>query len=93
VVAPIHRRITRWIIDHLLWDARKLLLAVAGSALLTYSEWVQHHPPEIALMALIHFVFVLAAIAVIVHIAAASHGSFHCGKVQWGLKLSFSSVK
>jgi hypothetical protein len=72
MVAPIHRRITRWIIHHLLWDAsgmaregfwgglwasRKLLIAVAGAALLTYWEWVQHHAPEIALAALIHFAF------------------------------------
>ena len=80
---PIHRRITRWIIDDLLWDtagtarggfpgglwaARKLLVAVAGAGLLTWWEWVEHHPPEIAVVALIHFVFVLIAIALVVHI-------------------------
>ena len=73
----------RWIIDHLLWDTsgtareglwgalwatRKLLVALAGAALLTWWEWVEHHPPEIALAAVIHFVFVLAAIALVVHV-------------------------
>jgi hypothetical protein len=80
---PIHRRITRWIIDHLLWDTtgtaregfwgglwatRKLFVAVAGAALLTWWEWVEHHPPEIAVVALIHFVFVLAAIELVVYV-------------------------
>jgi len=83
MAAPIHRKITRWIIDHLLWDTtgaaregfwgglwatRKLLVAVAGAALLTWWEWIEHHPPEIALLALIHFVFVLAAISLVVHV-------------------------
>jgi hypothetical protein len=51
----IHRRITRWIFDHLLWDTtctaregfwkglwatRKLFVAVAGAALLTWLEWL-----------------------------------------------------
>jgi hypothetical protein len=81
MAVPIHRKITRWIIDHLLWDTtgsaregfwgglwatRKLFLAVAGAALLTWWEWVKHHPPEIVVVALIHFVFVLAAIALAV---------------------------
>jgi len=46
---------------------RKLLLALVGSALLTWQEWVERHPPEIAIVALIHFVFVLAAIALLVY--------------------------
>lgn len=73
----------RWIIENLLWDtsgtareglrgmlwaARKLFVAVAAAALLTWWEWVEHHPPEIALIALIHLAFVLAAIALIVRI-------------------------
>ncbi|MES1257794.1 MAG: hypothetical protein ABUS51_05170 [Acidobacteriota bacterium] len=71
----------RWTLDHLVWDTsggpdagfpkwlwatRKLWLAVAGSAFLTWREWVKHHPPEIAIVELIHFVFVLAAIALFV---------------------------
>jgi hypothetical protein len=83
MAAPIHRRITRWIIDRVLWDAdgiapdgfwrglwaaRKLLAAVAGAALLTWVEWVKHHPPEIAIVAAIHFVFVFALIALLVYI-------------------------
>jgi hypothetical protein len=81
--ARIYRHITRWIISHLLWDtsgsaregsgawlwpASRLFAAVAGAALLTWREWVEHHPPEIAIVTLIHFVFVLVAIALIVHI-------------------------
>lgn len=73
----------RWIIDHFLWDTSgttpqgfrgwargswKLSTAVVGSALLTWVEWTEHHPPEIAIIALIHFAFVLAAIAVVVHL-------------------------
>jgi uncharacterized membrane protein YqhA len=53
------------------WDvcgARKLILAVAAAALLTWIEWEEHHPPEIALVAVIHFVFVCAAIALAVYI-------------------------
>src|SRR5947209_7252113 len=84
MAARIHRKIARWITDHLLWEmtgtARegfwgwllvrwKLFVAVAGAALLTWWEWVEHHPPEIALVALLHFVFLLVAIALIVHIA------------------------
>jgi NhaP-type Na+/H+ or K+/H+ antiporter len=80
---PIHRRITRWITDYILWDttgtgrqdfwgglwaARKLLVAIAVSALLTWREWDEHHPPAIALIAIIHFVFVFAAVALIVYI-------------------------
>jgi hypothetical protein len=82
VTAPIRRKITRWIFDHLLWDTtstvrqgfwgglwatRKLLVAFAGAALLTWREWAEHKPPEIAIVALIHFVFVLAAIALLLY--------------------------
>lgn len=78
MVDLLHRGIMRWFIDNLLWDTRgpareglwgvlwatrKLLAAVAGSALLTWGEWVEHHPRNIVLPALIHFVFVLAVIA------------------------------
>jgi hypothetical protein len=83
VAAPLHKRITGWIFDHLLWDttgsgrqgfwgalwaARKLVAALALSALLTWREWVEHHPPEIVIVELIHFVFVLAVIALFVYI-------------------------
>lgn len=78
-----HRQITSWIIDNLLWDTtgavrdgfwgglwatRKLFVAVVGAALLTWGEWVEHHPPDIAVVALVHFVFVLAGIALVVYI-------------------------
>jgi hypothetical protein len=83
VAVPIHRKITRWIIDHLFWDTtgtareglwgglwatRKLLVAVAGAALLTWREWVKHHPPEIAIVAVMHFAFVLPAVGLVVRI-------------------------
>ena len=83
MATPIYRKITIWVIDHLLWDVNaparegfwgwlcvkwRLFAAVAGAALLTWREWVKHHPPEIAVVALIHFVFVLVAIALVVHI-------------------------
>ena len=79
--ARVPAKIMRWIIDHLLWDtkgatgggfgrglwaARKLLAAIVGAVLLTWWEWEEHHPPDIAIVALIHFVFVLVAIALVV---------------------------
>ena len=74
----------RWIIDHVLWDTGaterkgvwgwlwprwKLFVAAVGAALMTWLEWVKHHPSEIAVVALIHFAFVLIAIALFVHVA------------------------
>ena len=79
---PVHRKITGWIFDHLLWDntgaapqgfrrvlwaTRKLLIALVASGVLTWREWVGHHPPEIAIVAVIHFVFVLAVIALLIY--------------------------
>jgi len=78
------RKIAQWIVDHLLWDAggagrtgfwgglwatRKLLLALAVSAVLTWREWVEHHPPEIAIVAVMHFMIVLVVIALLVYLA------------------------
>jgi hypothetical protein len=83
MAAPIHQKIMRWIIDHFLWDVTgttreglwgwlcgkwRVLAAVAGAVLLTWGEWVKHHPPEIALIAVIHFLFVLVAIALVVQV-------------------------
>jgi hypothetical protein len=80
---PTSRKIARWTIDHLLWETAapagedfrgwlwatwKLSAAVAGAAVLTWWEWVKHHPPEIAVIAVIHFIFVLIAIALVVHL-------------------------
>jgi hypothetical protein len=77
----VGRKFTAWIFDHLLWDTtgapergfwgglwatRKLFIALFGAALLTWREWVEHHPPEIAIVAVIHFVFVFAAVALLV---------------------------
>jgi hypothetical protein len=76
------RKITKWFIEYFLWNVDgtpredpwvrekwRPLLALVGSAFLTWREWVEHHPPEIALIALIHFVFLLIVLAVIVHAA------------------------
>jgi hypothetical protein len=83
MAVPVHRKIASWIFDHLLWDtsgtardglwgglwaARKLLVAMAGAAWLTWQEGVKHHPPEIVIVALIHFIFVLAAMALLVYL-------------------------
>lgn len=80
---PVHRNIARWIFGDLFWDtagtpredfwgwlraAWRLIAAVVGAALLTWLEWVEHHPPAIVIVALIHFVFVLVAIALVVQI-------------------------
>lgn len=77
---PIGRTITSWTFSHMLWDAgdnprqgflgalwalRKLLVALAASIVLTWREWVEHHPPEIALIATMHFVFVFALIVLL----------------------------
>ena len=77
----IHRKIGRWIFDHLIWDpkgsaregfwrgvwaTRKFFVAIVGATLLTWTEWVKHHPPEIAIVAVIHLVFVLSVIALLV---------------------------
>jgi len=82
MAATVHGKIARWFFVHLLWDTagavrpgfwgglwatRKLLVAAGGSVLLTWREWVKHHPPEIAIVALLHFVFVLAVIALLVY--------------------------
>lgn len=78
-----HRKIMRWMLDHMLWDmagaegrgfwpglwaTRKLLLAFVGSAVLTWWEWVEHHPPDILIVGLVHFVFVFAVIALLVYV-------------------------
>jgi len=51
------------------------MAAVVGAALLTWLEWVEHHPPAIPAVALIHFVFMLVVIALVVQIGRwLSHG-------------------
>ena len=79
---PILRSIKAWVVDHVLWDKsgeslqglwgalwalRKVLVALLVSAVMTRQEWVKHHPPDIALIALIHFAFVLVAVALLVY--------------------------
>lgn len=83
VIIP-HRSRWRWLVDHLLWDTagsansgflggvwaiRKLIIALALTLMMTWREWVDYHPLEIllvALVAVINFIFVLAAIALLV---------------------------
>ena len=83
MAVPIHRRFAGWIFHNLLWDTagtaragllkglwatRKLLLTVVLSALLDWLEWTHHHPPDMALVALIHFVFAQALVALGVYV-------------------------
>jgi len=83
MAVPLHRRITGWIFGNLIWDpagtarqgfrkglwaTRKLTLAVVLSALLDWFEWAHHHPPDMAFVALVHFVVVLALIALVVNV-------------------------
>ena len=82
MAVAIGRTMTRWIFDHFLWDTgggarrgfwaglwatRKILIALGATALLTWREWVEHHPPEIAIVAIIHFVLVSAVMALFVY--------------------------
>src|SRR5882724_9475122 len=79
---PILQSIKSWVVDHVLWDdsarspqglwgafwaLRKVLMALLVSAVMTWQEWVKHHPPEIAIIAVIHFGFVLVAVALLVY--------------------------
>ena len=48
-----------------LWALRKLMLVLSITVVLTCGEWIEHRPPEIALIALIHLVFVLTALGVV----------------------------
>lgn len=50
-----------------LWPARKVLAALLLSLLLTWGEWAKNHPPEIVLVAVLHFVFLLAIVAGVVY--------------------------
>lgn len=76
------RRFLAWIFDHLLWDTtgsarsgfagaawatRKVLMATAAAVFLTWREWVEHHPPQIMIAAMMHFAFVLTAIGFLVY--------------------------
>ena len=78
------RKIAQWSVDHLLWytggaastrfwqglwATRKVLVALALSAVLTWREWVEHHPPEIAIVAVMHFVIVLVVLALLAYTA------------------------
>jgi hypothetical protein len=42
------------------------LIALAVSVVLDYMEWVEHHPPLMAIIALLHFVFAWVVLAVVV---------------------------
>jgi hypothetical protein len=75
------RTLGRRMIDALAWDGpvvadgaggwivalRRPLIALVASAWLTVMEWRINRPPEIALIAVLHFVVVLLAIALVVH--------------------------
>lgn len=74
-------KITNWIVQQVFWDRsatmrrgfwgglwamRKFLVALVLAGGLTWREWAEHHPPEIVIVALLHFIFVFALIAVLV---------------------------
>ena len=74
-------KIAQWIVDYLVWDlspaiqhgfwgglwaTRKLLIALAVAGVLTWREWVEHRPPEIVIVALLHFLFVFSLIGLLV---------------------------
>jgi hypothetical protein len=95
---PILRSLKSWVVDHVLWDRsgksiqglsgafwalRKVLVALLVSAVMTWQEWVKHHPPEIAIIAVIHFAFVLVAVALLVY--AGHYFPRGNGKSQGGL--------
>jgi len=40
------------------------LIALAVSAVLDYTEWVEHHPPVMAVIAVLHFVFAWVVLAI-----------------------------
>ena len=82
MTASAPRRFLAWIFDYLLWDTtgsarsgfagsawatRKVLMAAAAAAFLTWREWEEHHPRQIMIAALIHFAFVLTAIGFLVY--------------------------
>lgn len=89
MAVPVHQNFTRWILDHMLWDTtgaagtglwlglwatRKLLLALVGSGVLTWWEWNEHHPPDIVIVELVHFVVLFAVIALVVYVAQRFSG-------------------
>jgi NhaP-type Na+/H+ or K+/H+ antiporter len=49
-----------------LWAARRLFAILVVTAVLTWREWVEHHPPEIAIVALLHFLFVFVVVALFI---------------------------
>ena len=48
-----------------LFSFRNIAAALAISALLDWLEWSLHHPPNMAVIAVIHFAIVLIALAII----------------------------
>jgi hypothetical protein len=80
---PVGLSMKSWVVDRILWDKsgkplqgfwgapralRKVLIALLVSAVMTWKEWVTRHPPEIALIAVLHFVFALVAVALLVYV-------------------------
>jgi hypothetical protein len=44
---------------------RILLTALVVSVVLDYMEWVEHHPPVMAVIIVLHFVFVWVVLSII----------------------------
>ncbi|HTZ82494.1 MAG TPA: hypothetical protein VMB66_04850 [Candidatus Acidoferrales bacterium] len=84
MITVANHRLWHWFVDHLLWDTagsansgflgaiwaiRKPIIALALTLMLTWREWVDYHPletPVVALVAIVNFVLVFAAIALLV---------------------------
>ena len=81
MVASSPPNIWTWIVRHVLWDSsgiqragsfgvfwalRKVLLCAAFATVLTWVEWIEHHPPEIVIIAVLHFLLVLATLAILI---------------------------
>ena len=77
------RKILRWMLDHMLWDTagrrRQGILAgpvgdtetsdcFRGIGCADWWEWVEHHPPDMVFVAIIHFVFVFLLVALLVYL-------------------------
>ena len=51
-----------------LLSRRIVLIALAVSVVLDYMEWVEHHPPVMAIIVVLHFLFVWVPLAIVVWI-------------------------
>jgi hypothetical protein len=78
VPGTLIRAFASWLVNNVVWDvspgadhlsfsrrfwaARKIMLIVAITTILTWREWVEHHPPEIVIVTVLHFIVVFSLI-------------------------------